>query len=198
MRRTLLTIIITSLLFVALGWYILTEVRSFYYAPPKKETTHEMVVEKIEGMGKLELVKYTFKDVVTHKEVYEWFPDPKVLLIIAGEAVGCLDLSQIDSSQVVFMGDSIVVNLPEPEFCYVKVDHQNSQVYETQYTYWNEAEMIDEAYKLAEIEIQKAAEQSQVLDQTRQQARLVLRPMLESLTGKKVILLFPVPKLKVE
>ena len=71
-------------------------------------------------MGKLELVKYTFKDVVTHKEVYEWFPDPKVLLIIAGEAVGCLDLSHIDSTSVVFMGDSILVNLPEPEFCYVK------------------------------------------------------------------------------
>ena len=58
--------------------------------------------------------------------------------------------------------------------------------------------MIDEAYKLAEVEIQKSAEQSQVLDQTRDQARLVLRPHAGISNRKKVILLFPVPKLRVE
>ncbi len=198
MKNILIAVIVTSLLFIGLGWYVFTQVRSFYNTEPKKETSHQIVVEKIEGLGKLELVKHSFKDVVTHKEVYEWFPDPKVLLIIAGEAMGCLDLTQIDSTNIVFGQDSLTVFLPEPEFCYIKVDHQNSQVYETQYTYWNEAEMIDEAYKLAEIEIQKAAENSQVLEQTKLQASLVLKPMLETFTGQKVGLVFPPPRLKIE
>ena len=198
MKNILITVLVTSLLFLGLGWYIFTQVNSFFDSEPRKETSHQLVVEKIEGLGKLELVKHSFKDVVTHKEVYEWFPDPKVLLIIAGEAVGCLDLTKIDSTDI-FMGrDSITVYLPAPEFCYVKVDHQNSQVYKTEYTYWNEAEMIDEAYKLAEIEIQKAAENSQVLEQTKGQAQLVLKPMLESFTGKKVGLVFPPPPLRIE
>ena len=198
MKKILLAVGITTIVFLALGWYIFTQVQLFSFKPPVTETTHDIIVEKIEGMGKLELVKYHFKDVVTHTEVYDWFPDPKVLLIVAGEAVGCLDLTKIDSTSVLVVGDTVSVFLPEPEFCYVKVDHQNSTVYETHFTYWNEAEMVDEAYRLAETEIQKSAEQSHVLDQTREQAQLILKPILEAFTGKTVELVFPPPRLRIE
>jgi len=198
MKNLLLLILVLFSLFVLLALAALETNMFLPDLTPKTETVHNMVVEKMEGMGKMELVKYQFKDIVKHEQVIQWFPDPTVLLIVVGEAVGCIDLAQIDSTDVMVKGDTIYVSVPEPEFCYVKIDHQQSKVYETWYTYWDEAEMVDEAYRLAEQEIEKAAYQANVLDNTRIQADLVLRPMLEAITNKTVILKFPDPAMRVE
>ncbi len=198
MKNILLTILLIFSGLIIIGLLFYRSLFDFSLDPPPTRTVHNMVVEKMEAMGKIELVKYQFKDIVKHEQILEWFPDPKILLIVVGEAVGCIDLAQVDSSDIQILNDTIYIQIPEPELCYVKVDHQQSKVYETWFTYWNEAEMVDEAYKIAELEIQRAARQSQVLENTRIQGEQTLTPILEALTGKKVILQFPGPTLRKE
>ena len=150
------------------------------------ETKHQVLLESIESMGKLELVKYRFSDVLEHKELSSFLPEASVLLIIKAEAVGCIDLSKLKATDVSLSEDSVHIQLPKPEICYVKIDHKNSKVYDTKMAFFREASLVDEAYKNAEQEIQNQVKKSDILDQTKINAAHVLRPLINGLGYQKI------------
>jgi hypothetical protein len=151
--------------------------------------THQMIIEKIVPIGKLELCKFYIKDVMEHEEINEWYFDPKVILIVSGEAVGCIDLTKIDSSSITISDNLITVTLPKAELCYFKINHQDSKIYDIQNAYFiDDKPIIDKAYKQAEIAIQQGALKMGILDQTKKNAELILKPFLEQVSGKKVLI----------
>ncbi|MCE7065433.1 DUF4230 domain-containing protein [Dyadobacter sp. CY326] len=157
----------------------------------KSETTHALVLQEISAMGKLELVKYNFKDVVEQQITKMWLPNAKAILIVQGEAIGCIDLTKVEIADITTEAETLVVNMPEPELCVFKIDHSKSRVYNTEYAFNEEAKLVQEAYKQAEKQIQRSALDMGILDQTRANARKILTPVLEKASGKKVILKFP-------
>ena len=157
----------------------------------KTETLHTIVLEEITAMGKLEVVKYNFKDVVEQEIVKMWLPNAKAILIVQGEAIGCVDLTLIDIADISSGDETLVVNMPEPELCVFKIDHSKSKVYNTEYAFSDEGKLVQEAYKQAEKQIRQSALDMGILDQTKENARKVLVPVLEKASGKKVILKFP-------
>lgn len=157
---------------------------------PTKETNHQVLVEKIEAMGKLELVKYRYSDVVEHKNMTAYLPDASVLLIIKADAVGCIDLGKLKAEDVNVMDDSVQITLPRAEICYVKIDHKSSKVYDTKMAFFREATLVDEAFKAAETEITYQVKKSDILKQTENNALHVLRPLIEGLGYKKINLTF--------
>lgn len=173
------------------GW-LLWKYFGSYLLPEKEvvKVTHNTILDKIDDLGKLELVRYNFKDVVEYeKEFSEWLPNSKSVLIIAGEAVGCIDLHQVKKADISFTNDSVItIKLPEPEICYFKVDHNKSKVFAMQNTYFQDAELVDEGYKYAEKHIRQSALQSGILKQTAINADKILKPLLETITGKQIIL----------
>jgi hypothetical protein len=155
------------------------------------EVTNNMVVEKIESIGKLELCKYFIKDIIEQKEIKNWYlPNSKVVLIISGEVTGCIDLRKIDSTGIFVSTDKIKIRLPQPEICYVKINHQESKVYDIENEFFDKAKLIDKAYSLAEKNIREGALKMNIVEQTKSNAQLTLKPLLEGLTGKKVELYF--------
>ena len=88
------------------------------------------------------------------------------------------------------MEDSVTINLPKPEICYVKIDHKSSKVYDTKMAFFREATLVDEAFKAAEEEITRQVNKSDILDQTKNNATHVLRPLLEGLGYTKINLTF--------
>ncbi len=156
---------------------------------PKVTVTHNTVLHKIEALGKIELVRYNFKDVVEYKKAIQFLPDSRSVLIVAGEAVGCLDLRKIQEQDIVFTDDTtMVVYLPKPEICYSKVNHAQSKILLMENTYFRDAELVDDAYKYAERNIARSANHSGILKQTEVNAEKILKPMLEGFSGRKVIL----------
>ncbi len=158
-----------------------------------RETNFKTVLEEVESLGKLELVKYNFKDVVEHtqKNGYSSVLDSKVLLIVAGEAVGCMDLTRIKTEDITQVGDSVFVHLPAPELCYYKIDLQKSKVYDSEsLPFIADDNLIGEAYAKAEKQIEKAALESGILLQTQAMAKTMLQPFLEKITKKTVFLTF--------
>lgn len=153
-----------------------------------ERTIQTVVLQEVTKMGKLELVRYRFKDVVEHEQIRQWFPNPKAVLIIEGEAVGCLDLTKITAADITATGDTLVVHLPDPELCSYKVDHQRSKVYNTEFAFFEEAVLINEAYRQAEKQIRQSALNGGILEQTRRNADQILKPFLERVSGKKVFL----------
>ncbi len=157
------------------------------------ETSFQTVLEEVESLGKLELVKYNFKDVVEHKQKngYSSVLDSKVLLIVAAEAVGCMDLTRIKAEDITEVGDSIYVHLPAPELCYYKIDHQKSKVYDSEsMPFMKDDNLVGEAFAKAEKQIEKSALESGILVQTQAMAKTMLQPLLENLTKKTVFLTF--------
>jgi len=159
-------------------------------ADDKIEITNNVIIEKIELLGKLELCKFYMKDIVEHKEIAPWYDkDSKVVLVISGEAVGCIDLRKIDSSAVQITEKQIIVTLPPAEICSFKVDHQASKIYDIETGFFeDDKKVIDKAYQLAETEIQKSAIKMGIEKQTRVNAEIILKPFLAGLTDKEIVL----------
>ncbi|MBE8721283.1 DUF4230 domain-containing protein [Sphingobacterium pedocola] len=185
MMKFLKVIIVLAIIGV-LGWLVFNQMRP----TNRVETSHQLLVERIEAMGKLELVKYRFSDVVEHKNISTFLPDASVLLIIKADAVGCIDLTKLTADDIRVFGDSVAIQLPQPEVCYVKIDHKASRVYDTKMAFFREADLVGEGFKAAEAEITKEVNKSDMLQQTKTNAINVFRPLLQGLGYSKISLSF--------
>jgi hypothetical protein len=172
----------------------------FFSAPqetaPQPMVTHHTVLTQVTRMGKLELVKYNFRDIVEYEKdrtdskfFNQYLDKAKAVLIVNGEAVGCLDLTKIEADDVVEGDSTVIVYLPEPELCVYKINHEQSRLYDTQNTYFQEeGKLVNEAYAAAEKKVRQSALDMGILEQAEENARQILQPFLEQVSGKKVIL----------
>ncbi|RZK23439.1 MAG: DUF4230 domain-containing protein [Hymenobacter sp.] len=186
------------LLLVALGVFLwqkigptLAALNPLAAQEPQVTVTHNTVLTQVEALGRLELVRYRFKDVVEYKRSakYAFLPDAKAALIVGGEAVGCLDLRKLKPQDVTLEGDSVVrVLLPAPELCTFQINHDQSRVFSTENTFFQDAQVVDEAYRYAEAQVRRSALQSGILAETQRNAEQILVPMLRTLTGRRVII----------
>ncbi len=164
-----------------------------------------LVLERIEDLGKLELTKYHFQEITEiqkiGKDFYNLFKlegDSKAVLISNGEAVGCLDLTKLEIKDLQMNGDTLLVQLPAPEICYFKLDLNKTRVYALETgMFTNEKGFIEKAYKSAESQIRESALSSGILTQTKEHAELILRPILEQISNKQVILVYDIPKVQI-
>ena len=154
---------------------------------PETVTDHTIILQEVTALGRLELVKFNFKDVVEHEVVKQWLPNPRAVLIVSGEAIGCIDLTKIQLTDILAnQTDTLVIYLPEPELCVNKINHEQSKVYNVEYAMFEEGQLVSEAYAKAEKQIGTSALQMGILEQTRENAEKMLKPLLEKVSGKKV------------
>ena len=163
---------------------------SHFFGKSTIETSHTIVLKEMTEMGKLELAKYSFKDVVEQEIVKTWLPNAKAVLIIQGEAIGCIDLTKIQIGDIATENEILVVNMPDPELCVFKIDHDKSKIYNTEYAFYEEGQLVQEAFKQGEKQIRESALEMGILDQTKENAVKILTPILEKSSGKKVMLKF--------
>lgn len=169
----------------------------FFYVKHQFTARHEVItedvmVQKITSMGKLELVKYSMKDVLEKKETRMILPDEKVLFLAVGDVAACIDLTKVNKNDIAEKGDTVTVTLPQPEICYARLDHQQSKVYDITGALFpgNAKNMVEDIYKLAEQRLLQNARQMNITGKARENATLIFRPLLENISGKKVVLKF--------
>ncbi|QHS57794.1 DUF4230 domain-containing protein [Mucilaginibacter sp. 14171R-50] len=162
------------------------------FATTRTQVTQDAMVSKIIAMGKLELVKYAMKDVVEKKELHTILPDSRVLFVAVGEVTACIDLTKVKKADISQGKDTISITLPQPEVCYVKLDHQKSRVYDVSGVWFADKskEMVEDVYRLAERKMLNAATEMNLLGKARENAGLIFKPFLESVSGKKVLIKF--------
>jgi hypothetical protein len=188
LRKIIRLIPLFLVIFLAiLAWEKLKDFKN-PFGSGEVEVSHNVLLQQISSMGKLELVKYNFRDVVESKIKKDLLPDAKVLLIVSGEATGCLDLTKIRATDIAENGDTLVIHLPDPEICNYKIDHSKSKVYDTEYAFLDEAKLVDNAFQKAEGQIAQNAQSMGILEQTKKSAEQVLKPLLENVSKKKVVL----------
>lgn len=220
-----------KLLFKILPWFLLLIIVFSLYLTnhwpfEKQQKNHQILMEstvilqEIEPLGKLELVKYNFKEVFEYKQLSDgkivgnailkstdYNPDISVMLIATGEAVGCIDLSKLDLSNIDTNEDSVVVYLPAPELCYYKLDLDETKIYSfSRESWWSRMFSDDEerdkvlqiAYQEAESRLKEIAVESGIYNSTNENVKAMLQPLLEQLTGKNVKLITVLPALELE
>ncbi len=116
----------------------------------------------------------------------------KVLLVVSGEAIGCLDLARLDSSAISIRDSVATIRLPQPELCVVRVDHAQTRVYDASFTPFRfsdteRTQFLNTAYHTAENNLRQAALKQGILTQTDDQARTFLAPLLRQLGVKQVV-----------
>jgi hypothetical protein len=211
-------------IFKILPWFLLlTMIVTLYlsnYSPFRKNQSIEMIdssviLKEIEKLGSLELVKYNFREIYDYRQISEgkiagnsvlrisdYTPDLNVILVAAGEAAGCIDLTKMSISDVSMSRDSVLIVLPSPELCYYKLDMDNTRIYSFKTKSWwsrlfsdssDDEQVLQNAYRQTEKRIEEAAYESGILQATNEQALNMLKPMLEHLSGRKVRLVTSLP-----
>lgn len=174
-----------------------------------------LILQKVEALGKFEVIKYNYQEVIelelalenrnlldmfssSRSKKFFWEDDPRVLLIAVGEAVGCIDLSQITANSIKEHDSLMTINLPEPELCYVRIDQKATHIYayEDEDRLDPEGKLIEHAYKVAEANLTQHAIDQGILRETKIMGKSLLEPMLSSIAGKPVVLSFTPVEIK--
>lgn len=180
--------LVVVVLTLIIGWFL--------FRPEKESTklteTNDMAVTKIQAIGRMELVKLTIKDVLEYTIERDYLPDSKVLLVVSGEMAGCIDLAKIRKDQISVKDSVVRIILPKPEICYYKIDQQKTRIYNatTYFLLDNEALITQLAYKRAENYFKSDSLNQIVYKETEANVQTMLKPLLESITQKKVELEF--------
>ncbi len=158
----------------------------------RTEVNEDVMVEKITSMGKLELVKYSMKDVLEKKQIHPILPDDRILFVAVGEVTACIDLTRVRKQDITRTDSLVTVTLPQPEICYAKLDHQRSKVYDVSGVMLPSTTraMVEDVYKLAEKRLLDNARQQDITGKARENAQVIFKPLLEGISGKKVALQF--------
>lgn len=186
-------------------WHNWSEIDLF----PEKELgevqIHTVVLKRMESIGKIELTKYQFQEITeiqkVGKDFYNLFKlenDSRAVLISRGEAVGCIDLTKMEVKHIQLTGDTLIVQLPPPELCYFKLDLDKTTVYALETgIFTSEKDFIEQAYQTAEQKIRELALHSGILRQAKENAEAILKPLLEEISGKQVILVYDLSTVRI-
>lgn len=188
MRNIRKIAIVVLAAFVLLAVYLL--VRPSKEEPEQIEISHNVVLQQVEALGRLEVVKYNISDVIEYKKIRQWLPNSRTAVIVVGEVIACVDLTQIGDEDINVAGDSVSILLPVPEICSFKIDHSRSRVYDVQYGLWDTSELVDEAYREAEKQLYHQALSMGITADSRKNTIKVLTPLLHALGFTKVSLEF--------
>lgn len=156
-----------------------------------KKTSHMITVEKLDKMGKLELVRINIKDVLEQTVERPFhLPNAKAVLIIAGEVIAGIDLEKVRQGDIEYAETRVTVTLPEPEILMSKINHEKSRVYNVEWGGFTTADLVDEAYKNAELAIVEEVGKMGYEETCRNNAKALLTPLFQELSGKEVVILF--------
>ncbi len=153
-------------------------------ASSEMQTSHAYTIEKIHTLGRLELLRYVVRDVATYRWTYSIpFAESRLLLILHGEAIICMDFSRIEVSEKDPGRRALTLRLPPPEVCQVKLDPEKSRVYDASFSiveWWRdgEAQRVREALAQAQDSLGRTIRTSFPRDLAYAQAQTLLTRLL--------------------
>ena len=191
MRRNLLRSFLAGLAIGVAIYAIGGIIRTWSEMEVERER-HRTLLERVEKLSKLQLVKYRIKDImVLEKGRVPMLTRSKALLVASGEAYGCVDLSGM-KDRIEIRGDTVLVRLPQPEVCTYRLDHRQTHLYDLNMSLLDIAmdrdeEFMDRLYREAEERILQEALRGGILEDTRKQAVNFLRNLITSMGFRIVV-----------
>ena len=166
----------------------------FITGEPRTSTdSTEVVVEGVRELDELASVQWTESVNVTRESGYENIPrflsGERVLLVAVGEVRAGTDLGGIEEGDVSVDGDSVTIDLPEPEILSASLDEERTRIYDREQGLLNlrpDDTLVEEARREAEQEIETAARENGILDYASTSTEHSLRAFVETLGFEEV------------
>lgn len=150
------------------------------------------VVASIQRLARLESVVYTMDKVVEGDRSSEYLPDfltgDKLLLIVHGQAVAGVDLSQVQTGNVEIDGRSVTITMPAAQLLSVSLDNSKTRVYSrlTGLLVPTDPNLESETREKAEANLRQSALDSGILTTAEGNARATLTTLLHSLGFQQI------------
>jgi Protein of unknown function (DUF4230) len=155
---------------------------------PSRTTTGPVVVEGIKELDQLATVRWTESVPVTRESggdiLDRLFSGEKVIVIAAGEVEAGVDLGDIDKGDVSVNGDSVTIDLPEPEILSASLDEASTRVYDRDFSPLNirpDDRLVEEARLRALQKVEMAARKNGILDTAEANAENSVRAFVTTL-----------------
>jgi hypothetical protein len=156
------------------------------------DISQRTVIASIQRLARLESVVYTMEKVVEGNRTSQYLPDiltgDKLLLIVHGQAVAGVDLSNVQASNVQIDGRSVTISMPAAELLSVSLDNSKTRVYSrtTGLLVPVDPNLESEVREKAEADLRQSALDSGILTTAEGNARATLTTMLHSLGFQQI------------
>jgi Protein of unknown function (DUF4230) len=156
------------------------------------DTSVPAVVQRIQRLNRLETVVYSIDTVVEGARSSPVLPDllagDRLLLVVHGQSIAGIDLSQLKPEDVRINGQSIHVTLPASQLFVTTLDNQHTRVYarSTGILVPVDQNLESDTRAKAQQQLQQAALADGILDTARKNARATVTTLLYSLGFQQV------------
>jgi hypothetical protein len=155
------------------------------------------IVRDIRSLARLETIEYSIEKVIVAESgqgpLGFLFGD-KLLLVAHGQVIAGIDLSKLDSEDIQIDGETLTIQLPEPEIFVATLDNEKSYIYNRDQGILSRGNinLESDARRIAEVTIRDAAEEDGILKTAQQNAELFLERLLNDLGYLDVRFVSPV------
>jgi Protein of unknown function (DUF4230) len=160
---------------------------------PPRTTTGPVVVEGIQELDQLATVRWTESVPVTRETggdvLDRLFSGEKVIVIATGKVEAGVDLGDINKDDVSVNGDSVTIDLPQPEILSASLDEEKTRVYDRDFSPLNvrpDDELVEDARVQAVEKIEGAARENEILDTAERNAVESVRAFVTTLGFEEV------------
>ncbi len=160
---------------------------------PPRTTTGPVVVEGIQELDQLATVRWTESVPVTRETgggiLDRLFSGEKVIVIATGKVEAGVDLGDISKDDVSVGGDSVSIDLPQPEILSASLDEEKTRVYDRDFSPLNmrpDDQLVEEARLRAVEKIKGAARENEILDTAEKNAEDSVRAFVTTLGFEEI------------
>ena len=156
------------------------------------DTSVPAVVQRIQRLNRLETVVYSIDTVVEGDKSSPVLPDllagDRILLVVHGQSIAGIDLSQLKPEDVRIDGRSIHVTLPASQLFVTTIDNAHTRVYarSTGLLVPVDQNLETDTRAKAQQQLQQTALSDGILDTARKNARATVTTLLYSLGFQQV------------
>ncbi len=159
---------------------------------PTPTPTPITVIDKIQGLGRLETAHYSMQTVIeTTSDTPLSLPIPlpplftqqKMLLVAGGDVIAGFDLTKIAPKDIHVQGTAVQIILPPAEILTTRIDNRRTYVYLDQKPFYlpNDKTLEGKARQEAEDQLTKYALEHEILSQAEEYGRYRLEAFLRAL-----------------
>jgi Protein of unknown function (DUF4230) len=155
---------------------------------PPRTTTGPVVVEGIKELDQLATVRWTESVPVTRVTggdiLDRLFSGEKVIVIATGKVEAGVDLGDINKDDVSANGESVTIELPEPEILSASLDEERTRVYDRDFSPLNvrpDDHLVERARLRAVEKIEDAARENKILETAERNAEDSIRAFVITL-----------------
>jgi hypothetical protein len=170
-------------------WRLVTGIRDGRGAMHADQAT---VVRQIQQLQRLETVRYTMDKIISGERDNPYLPkflvSDRLLLVVHGEVIGGVDLSQLQTSDVAVHGRNVTVHLPKAQILVTRLDSAKTRVYSRDTGLFSSPDpnLESEVREEAERQLQQAAEQDGILNTAQENAQNAITTILKGLGFEQV------------